>query len=128
VTPRPRTAVRQFCTSESNYPFDSYGKVQGKTRPGFVYFLQEGFNPEGPIKVGFSVDPVRRCRQLNRRLKDGALTVVAAFPALMEQEFELHRRWRKHRVIGEWFRPAPEILEAIDLCRILHTADRESSC
>jgi hypothetical protein len=87
------------------------------TGTGYVYFLQERFNEDGPIKVGYSGDPARRCYQINLRLKHEPLTVLAAFPGSRSEERELHKRWAHHRITREWFRPAPEILAAIDLCR-----------
>jgi hypothetical protein len=114
VTPRPRTAARFGCTSES---------PDSRTASGYVYFLQPKFNEEGPVKVGYSADPIRRLREHNNRLRDEPLALVGVFPANREQERELHRRWRRHRVLGEWFRPAPEIRAAIDLSAALHFED-----
>lgn len=87
---------------------------------GFVYFLCDRFNDDGPIKISWSGDPVRRCAAINRSLRHEWLTVVAWFPGTYNDEWALHAHWREHRVLGEWFRPAPEIVAAIDLCRLLH--------
>ena len=111
---RNRTAVCIGCESESE---------NSGTATGFVYFLQPKFNEEGPVKVGYSIDPICRVQQINNRLKESPLALVAVFPGTREQERELHKRWAEHRLIGEWFRPVPAIRDAIDLCARLHFED-----
>lgn len=77
---------------------------------GLVYFIQAG--DDGPVKVGRSADPRDRLMQLQTshfavlHLR----AVVAGGPRL---EGELHRRLRDHRLLGEWFSPAPEVLAAM---------------
>ena len=101
--------------------------AQERFSRGYVYFLQEAFNEQGAIKVGFSRDPQARCAYINRRLKHPSLTILAVFPATFDVERELHQRWAEHRVIGEWFRPAAAILEAAALCRLLHPTVKEAA-
>ena len=85
---------------------------------GWVYFAQP--YPGGPIKVGWSSHPSERLRLLNLKLREPVLSLVAMFPAERQDERDLHRHWKRHRLLGEWFRPASEILAAIELCRLLH--------
>lgn len=85
-----------------------------KARIGFVYFIQAGNG--GDIKIGFSVSPGRRLAalQTGSAMHLSLLGVVAG-----PQSFELavHTKFRAHRVKGEWFRPAPDILAFIaDVC------------
>lgn len=86
---------------------------------GFVYFLRDSLCGR-PIKIGWSQDPVARCRTINLTLHRGGVQLVGWFPGTRAEERALHVRWARHRVIGEWFRPDPEIVAAIDLCRLLH--------
>lgn len=78
-----------------------------------VYFVQMGRN--GPIKIGQSRDD----RTLRRRL-EALSTSLPYAPRLRgvvpgvgrDYEQALHRRFARHRLRGEWFRPMPEVLEA----------------
>lgn len=84
-------------------------------RPGrhCVYFIG---GDEGPIKIGLSNGPLERLAQFQvgspvrlriHALADGGLAL----------ERDYHRRFAAHRLHGEWFSPAPEILAEIDrLC------------
>jgi hypothetical protein len=77
---------------------------------GSIYFV----GPEGgPIKIGFA-------SRLEFRLKD--LRTMNAFPLIVHAvaqgsprlERDYHKRFAEHRLHGEWFDPAPEILAEID--------------
>lgn len=74
-----------------------------------IYFVQSA---AGPIKIG-------RARRLAFRLKDlqmsspVKLEVAATVEAPPEREKEYHRQFAEHRLHGEWFSPAPEILAEI---------------
>ncbi len=59
---------------------------------GFIYFLRDPVLPTA-VKIGWSGDPVTRCRAINNR------------PRLKRNEVAL---------------VAPEILAAIDLCAVVH--------
>lgn len=76
--------------------------------------------PDEPIKIGFSTDIAERVRLL--RLSTGLhLAVLAYFPAQLQTERDLHKRFADHRIgKSEWFAPCPELLEAIDLVKALH--------
>lgn len=78
--------------------------------PGFVYFVQavEG----GPIKIGWSVDPDKRLKELQGG-NPKELKLIGIEAGDMQHERELHGRFRDHRMFGEWFMPEPVILEYI---------------
>jgi hypothetical protein len=62
-------------------------------REEFVYFATLG----GLVKIGISVDPARRARNLNA-------TLVHTEPGGRQRERELHDAFKLARVRGEWFR------------------------
>lgn len=76
----------------------------------WVYFIQEG--TDGPIKIGFTGSPRGRLAALpvcNAK----PLRIVAQCPGSSEDEKRFHGRFSHLRIIGEWFRPADDLLEAI---------------
>lgn len=74
-----------------------------------VYFIQRS---EGPIKIGFSINPRIRLHQL-RGGAASKLTLLAAMPGTRGDERALHARFASVRVHREWFQPVPELLELV---------------
>ena len=71
----------------------------------YVYMIQKGY---GSIKIGVSKDPDARLRQLQTG-NHGDLFIIAKFPFKSEAEArtmenELHKKFRKFRLNGEWFK------------------------
>jgi hypothetical protein len=64
------------------------------------------------IKIGRSVDPYARLRDLQKSSPD-ALRMLA----IIDQDYEaiLHNRFSKYRVRDEWFSPARELVDFIEL-------------
>lgn len=77
---------------------------------GVVYFAQLGTG--GPIKIGRAVNVEKRLRCMQTSVPE-ALRLLATSAGGPTEERALHRRFLGHRVRGEWFRPAPELLEFI---------------
>ncbi len=77
---------------------------------GRVYFIQMG--DDGPIKIGLSVNPARRRRQLQTGQPE-RLRVLRAMAGDKALEAFLHRRFAAHHIADEWFRPHREILRYI---------------
>lgn len=77
---------------------------------GYVYFVA---SETGPIKIGFGAIPEARYRaiQCNSPVQ---LTLIAVEKANSHRERQLHWKFRKHRLHGEWFKPAPETLKYIE--------------
>lgn len=75
-----------------------------------VYFIQGP--PDGPIKIGISVNPEERLRTF-QTASPYRLRILRLEPGGRSRETALHRRWRRHRLEGEWFNPAPAILDYI---------------
>ena len=78
-----------------------------------VYFIGA---IEGPIKIGTSTDIIRRLRALQSSHPE-PLYLFAADAGGSQKERAYHTRFAKHRLTGEWFARAPEILAEI---RSLH--------
>lgn len=72
-----------------------------------VYFIQAG--AAGPVKIGISRDVERRRGEL-QRLEREPLRVLATLEGTTQDERALHQRFAAHRLHGEWFSPAPELL------------------
>lgn len=81
-----------------------------KQREAQVYFIQ---TLNGEIKIGMAIDPQARMRGLQTS-HPAQLTMLACCIGGHEQERQYHARFAAHRLHGEWFRPAPEILAEID--------------
>jgi len=76
-----------------------------------IYFIQD----EGTfhIKIGYTGGPAaKRLRELQVASPSG-LVLLRAVPGDMDCERELHRRFDRYRVHGEWFQPAPALLRLI---------------
>jgi hypothetical protein len=77
----------------------------------WVYFVQQGAG--GPIKIGYSKDPVGRfvSLQTGSAVKHRYL---GNMPGTRATERELHGRFHGSRVRGEWYEPTPELLAFIE--------------
>lgn len=77
-----------------------------KSIAGFVYYLRR--EDGGQIKIGYSLDPVRRAKTIERAI-GCAVTILAVRPGRMADEAAEHRRF-SHLALGcEWFRPDSSI-------------------
>jgi hypothetical protein len=75
-----------------------------------IYFIR---NIEtGEIKIGVGVRPRSRLKQLQTG-SSATLELMGAIPGGIWEERELHRKWQRYRVRGEWFEPNAELLSEI---------------
>lgn len=79
----------------------SDGSLSERSRPGFIYFLQNGRRKI--IKIGFTRDHGGRFASLQMANPD-ELKVLATIRGTRLLEAELHKRFAKFTVRGEWFR------------------------
>lgn len=79
--------------------------------PTFVYFVQHG--SDGLIKIGRSEDPATRLASMQTDSPVELRLLVAIEVPARHFETQLHRHFAAHRVHGEWFVPAPELLALI---------------
>lgn len=77
---------------------------------GFVYFIQAAGSKR--IKIGYSRNPSLRFADLQCACPDD-LVMLAAVRSARDEETATHAKFRKFRVRGEWFEPAPELLAYI---------------
>jgi hypothetical protein len=89
---------------------DTASNVQAR-----VYFIQEGTG--GPIKIGTSTRVRQRLRELRVNAKD-TLVLRAMTKGGRWVEALLHSLFSHARIRGEWFKPAPELLEYIEEVRV----------
>lgn len=77
-----------------------------------VYFLRP-VGEKGPIKIGYSDQPERRLKEM-MMWSPLPLELIASVPGDRGLESLLHRSFSDAKTHWEWFRPIPELLEAID--------------
>ena len=75
-----------------------------------IYFIKNVVN--GQIKIGFAGSPNKRLADLQTGSTD-KLVLIRAIDGDKTTEAILHERFAVHRLQGEWFTPADEILQFI---------------
>lgn len=79
-----------------------------------IYFLQDSRTYS--IKIGFTDAPDAEARVAALQTGNSSeLVLLTSFNGGREKESELHRRFAAHRIAGEWFHPAPELVKFIIL-------------
>lgn len=78
-----------------------------RREPVYIYLIRCGTH--GPVKIGLAKDPSERLATLQQG-NPTALRGLAAWRALAEEERMFHEELADHRIRGEWFKPAPEVL------------------
>lgn len=73
-----------------------------------VYLLQQG--DAGPVKIGSTASLRQRLSAL-QTASPVPLRVLALLPGGQDEERALHARFTEHRLRGEWYEPAAEILD-----------------
>lgn len=76
----------------------------------WVYFIRSGEG--GPIKIGHARDPYTRLMNL-RTASPEPVTYLGHVAGGIDEERALHKRFGHLRIRGEWFLPAPELLDFI---------------
>ena len=103
----PSDAREWFALMRRRYPDD---------RVVFVYFIQCN-GPKGPIKIGIARDVRKRIAHL-RIANPYKLVALVAVEAPITTESLLHGKFLKHRIRGEWFRPARPLLKFIEELKV----------
>lgn len=73
-----------------------------------IYMVRAG--SDGPLKIGRAADVRKRLSELQVSHHE-RLHLLGAMPGDAEEEAAIHARFAAHRLRGEWFRPAAEIIE-----------------
>ena len=77
----------------------------------YIYFIQEGL--EGNIKIGFSNKPAERLKTLQTS-HSRTLRLLLTIEGNEKDEKNLHAKFSRFRLKGEWFEPNEEILVYIE--------------
>lgn len=77
----------------------------------WIYFIQHGAG--GPIKIGIAKDVERRLASL-QSASPVPLHVLGAVRGTERGERQLHLRFAKHRIRGEWFQPVEDLLRYVE--------------
>ncbi|MGJ7042107.1 mRNA-degrading endonuclease YafQ of YafQ-DinJ toxin-antitoxin module [Shinella sp. BE166] len=99
-----------YPASASDHTIESIEEGAPSRRSSFVYFISDGEH----VKIGLSRQPRKRLSSLQTG-HPKRLNIVGLMPGGAEDEFQLHGRFRDHRVKGEWFRDCSEIRDFIAL-------------
>lgn len=78
---------------------------------GVVYFIKP-IGLTGPIKIGFSANPVMRLKPLTS-WSPIPLEIAVIAPGTFSHEKLLHEWFAPHRLHGEWFSVTPELTALI---------------
>lgn len=78
---------------------------------GFVYFIKP-VGQDGPVKIGHSTYPADRLPAL-QTWSPVDLELVTQFAAPRQTESDLHERFARWQVRGEWFEATPELTDLI---------------
>jgi hypothetical protein len=82
---------------------------------GQVYFVRRGI--DGPVKIGTSVDPQQRLRQLQTACAE-KLVLLGTVAGGATLERSIHEFCSAFRMEGEWFQPHHRVLALIEaVCR-----------
>lgn len=84
-------------------------------REEFVYFMRP-IGGEGPVKIGYSWNPTARLA-LYSHWSPFPLEIALSIPGAAALEGKLHCHFAHLRTHHEWFRAAPELLQAMDELR-----------
>jgi len=101
--------LRQADFGEAPSPYHtSHGKS------GWVYFIKS-LVEDGPVKIGYSRTPDIRIQEL-QVASPHPLTLSAVWRSKDAKALEskLHRKFRSHKMNGEWFRPSPDLMKLIE--------------
>jgi hypothetical protein len=76
---------------------------------GYVYFIGHRIAVGDPVKIGFSVNPAARLRELQTG-NPKRLIVLAAVEGPRSLERDLHRRFEWDHIDREWFEQSDEMI------------------
>lgn len=84
--------------------------LESQNEPEYVYVISDGYQS---VKIGRSVNPGQRLKSLQTS-NPLPLKLLGYCPNVSPlEEKELHKRLRKSKIQGEWFKLTPEVIEVI---------------
>lgn len=105
----PERMAKLHAELEERRAVRAASKAKATTTP-VVYFIE--CRATGLIKIGKAAFVLERKRSMQTG-SAGRLRIRGTVEQSKHAERDLHDLFRKHRAHGEWFRPAPELLEFI---------------
>jgi len=84
--------------------------MEEKRGRSFVYFIQ---TESGPIKIGHSKNPEERMRAMQTAHHE-ELTMLFQLSGGAWMEEQMHRRFYRSHLRGEWFKPTPMLVNSIN--------------
>ena len=96
---------------------------RSRINPKNIYFVQRG--TDGPIKIGMtSGDPGTRVRELQVASPE-KLHLLGCVRGI---ESDIHGRFARHHISGEWFHPHSDILKFVRSNDTPHIGHRVNDC
>jgi hypothetical protein len=86
-----------------------------------VYFIQRGAN--GPIKIGTTSG---RLRTRLKEIQTGSPEPLYLIGHVRGLEKDVHVRFRRHLISGEWFEPHEDIVDFVRLNKLPPPSDEDS--
>jgi len=83
-------------------------RLTNKGRKEYVYFAFR----HDRLKIGHTIQPRQRIRTLETQM-GAEFNKVIFVEGKRSKEALLHRKFAEHRLIGEWFKPHPDILDYV---------------
>lgn len=84
-------------------------KTKRHNGKSYIYFVRSG----NAVKIGISCKPSKRVKSMATG-NHGELKLLATIPGNRSREKALHRKFKAHRIKGEWFNLDPAILRYIN--------------
>ncbi len=78
---------------------------------GKIYFIQQ--NDNGPIKIGYTNNDIASRLYELQSANPVKLKILGSFPGGPKDEKEIHKKFKKYKLLGEWFSPDEELIEYI---------------
>lgn len=99
----------------TTFPAESHDPLpacltRGSTRFGWIYCIRD--DRAGVVKIGFSVNPDRRLKQL-QTANASTLRLIAAIYSTADFEALLHWSNKSRRLHGEWFDDADGSISSV---------------
>lgn len=101
-----RAILRSYCRSDW---IEKIGSAEQAAR-GQIYFIQA--ESGGPVKIGTSTDPESRLSGLQVGSLEN-LRIIGKMNGGRSVEAEIHKRFARHHLRGEWFSDATDLMEFI---------------
>jgi DNA-binding NtrC family response regulator len=76
-----------------------------------IYFIQQGTT--GPIKIGYTKNDIAKRMLSLQTASPKKLTLLGVIEGDKSQEKLIHKFFHAHKMEGEWFKPAPAVLDYI---------------